>query len=68
MKTAILILSLTLVGCATPPQWLASYYNNQDPCQNVNNQPNWCGGGSRTYIYTTPHQQPLGIQSGYIKK
>jgi starvation-inducible outer membrane lipoprotein len=33
MKTLILILALTLVGCATPPKWLAAHYNNQDPCQ-----------------------------------
>lgn len=75
MKTVAILLSLALVGCATPPQWLASYYNNQDACQSQNwyknggQQPRYCGAGSaRTYIYTTPHQAPLGYQSGYVKK
>jgi len=70
MKAVALLISLTLVGCATPPRWLAAHYNSQDPCQNAKTMPNWCGAGGsgRAVIYTTPHQAPLGYESGYVKK
>lgn len=70
MKTVALLLSLTLVGCATPPRWLASHYNSQDPCQNVKTMPDWCGAGSsgRATIYATPYGSPIGAPVGYIKK
>lgn len=64
--SAMLVILLT--GCATPPQWLANYYDRQDPCQLQNNGgrlPSWCGAGSgtRTYIYDNQ-----GRQIGYTKK
>lgn len=46
----------TLSGCATAPQWLASYYDQQDPCQVKHRpagyeRPSWCGAGnSRTKL------------------
>lgn len=69
MKTLMAgILTLALTGCATPPQWLAAYFDSQDPCQNVRAMPSWCGAASgRTVIYSTPHQGPLGAQIGYTK-
>ena len=30
----ILLICLMLTGCATPPQWLATMYDSNDPCQN----------------------------------
>lgn len=70
MKTVALLISLTLMGCATAPRWLAAHYNSQDPCQNAKTMPDWCGAGSsgRTTIYSTPNQQPIGAPIGYIKK
>lgn len=61
MKIYTLVLSLLLTGCATPPQWLASMYDNNDPCQRVEliktgQYPSYCGGGSKRYVtrdYTT---------------
>lgn len=74
MKLTALLLSLTLVGCATPPQWLASFYNDKDGCQSQNwhrnggTQPSYCGAGSgRTVIYSTPTANPIGAPVGYTK-
>lgn len=46
MKYLVLVLALS--GCATPPQWMADYYDSRDPCQIKNRPegyviPNWCG-------------------------
>ena len=53
-----------LTACATPPQWLATMYDNQDPCQRQNyqdKQPNWCGASAgRTYIYKGQGGAPVG--------
>lgn len=80
MKTAILVLSLTLAGCAgKPPSLLAAMYNNNDPCQlqnlkgttmdeKVANMPSFCGAsGNRQYIYSTPKNQAVGAPVGYVK-
>lgn len=65
---SIILSTALLSGCATPPQWLANHYNSLDPCQR-DPMPNWCGATTnRVTIYSTPNQQPLGYQSGYIKK
>lgn len=74
MRTAILILSLALTGCAgNPPRLLAEFYDRQDPCQlrnNGGNYPSFCGRGSqgRQTIYATPTGAPIGNPVGYIKK
>jgi starvation-inducible outer membrane lipoprotein len=57
MKNLIVILSVVLTGCASPPTWLANYYNSQDKCQNYyqvpNYQyPNYCGASKGT-VYIT---------------
>lgn len=71
MRTAILVLSLALTGCATAPSFLARAYNNADPCQlqnNGGNLPSFCGAGSgRTVIYSTPTGNPVGAPIGYTK-
>jgi len=80
MKTVIaLVLLVNLTACATPPQWLASMYDRNDPCQTgVGNEqrrqelgrpvgyraPDYCGYGSnRTFIYNNNN-----IRQGYISK
>lgn len=70
MKLTALLLSLTLVGCAVPPRWLAAHYNSQDPCQSAKTMPDWCGAGGsgRATIYSTPNGNPVGAPVGYIKK
>lgn len=69
MKTLMAItITVAITGCASPPRWLATHFDNMDPCQRVNAQPSWCGASAgRTVIYSTPHQQPLGAQIGYTK-
>lgn len=75
MKTFLLTITCCILGgCGTygEPLFLAAIYDNNDPCQRQNwvngQQPRYCGAGSsRTYIYTTPHQAPIGTQSGYLK-
>ena len=68
MRYAI-ILSITLTGCASPPQWMANYYDRQDPCQNHAKvdayiPPSFCGASAnRAYIYA-----PNGAKIGYIKR
>lgn len=32
MKLVIIILALNLTACATPPHWLANYYDRADIC------------------------------------
>lgn len=72
MKKLLLIITAgVLAGCATPPRWVSAMYDNQDACQHKNAQgqyPSYCGAGrSQMAIYSTPNQQPIGAQSGYIK-
>ena len=43
-------LALMLTACATPPQFVSSYFNAQDPCQIQNKpagyqRPDFCGAG-----------------------
>lgn len=80
MKTVIaLVLLVNLVGCAQAPQWLASMYDRNDPCQTgaYSQQrreelgrpvgyraPDYCGtGSSRTFIYNSNY-----TRQGYIQK
>lgn len=58
-------LILLLGGCATPPVWLAEYYNSQDPClRSINEMPSWCGAGSgsKQTIYDSNNRR-----IGYVK-
>jgi hypothetical protein len=56
---------LLLGGCATPPVWLAEYYNSQDPClRSMNEMPSWCGSGTTT-VKTYDTNRKL---TGYIEK
>ena len=55
MRFIIIFAVLGLTGCATPPQWLANYYDSQDPCQNYYKVPNYqypsfCGAGKGARI------------------
>ena len=56
MKPLIIILALTLGGCATPPKWLATMYDNQDPCQK-DPYLQYCGAAGsvqvRSYVRST---------------
>jgi hypothetical protein len=70
MRVPVLLLSLTLVGCAgcaAPFEMYARYQNTQDPCQRQNNggvYPEWCGAGAgKSYIYKGQGGAPIG----YIK-
>ena len=63
MKYLLIAILLMLTGCAgMPPQWLANYYDNQDPClqavKNNTRQPSFCGAAnsrSTTHVrQTTP--------------
>ena len=58
MKIIALVLTLVLPGCASAPNWLATMYDNNDPCQLQNNHgkyPSHCGsrGGVVTRDWTT---------------
>ena len=70
-RVTIIILAVLTTACATPPRWVSAMYDNQDTCQHKNAQgqyPSYCGAGrSQMTIYSTPNQQPIGAQSGYIK-
>jgi hypothetical protein len=64
-KILMIISILTLYGCATPPIWLAAYYDSQDPCQRpLAEMPNWCGSGTTT-VKTYDTNRKL---TGYIEK
>jgi len=71
MKYRLVLSVLLLTGCATPPAWLASYFDHGDPCQTRPElarppgyqMPNWCGAAlGRRSIYNTADQRV-----GYIK-
>jgi len=71
VKTLItVILAVNLVGCATPPQWLAHMYDSADPCQSQNNggqYPSFCGASSgRVYVYDRAYSS--GPAVGYIQQ
>lgn len=67
MKIIILLVAVTLTGCAAPFELYARYQNTQDPCQrHVNGgvYPEWCGAGAgKSHIY----QGQGGAPIGYIK-
>jgi hypothetical protein len=71
MKIAALALAVTLTGCGTygEPLILARMYDSADHCQRFP-QPSYCGAGtrSRTTIYATPTNNPIGAPVGYTKK
>ena len=79
MKIIVLMIAFAVTGCATPPQWLASHFDDLDRCQPRNlqgataqeraqNQPKYCGSSrGRTVIYSTPQAQPLGAPIGYTQ-
>jgi len=71
MKYILVVIALSLTGCATPPRWLASHFDSLDPCQIKDwrdPQPKFCGASAgRTTIYSTPQGQPLGAPIGYTK-
>lgn len=49
MKIIALVFTMALTGCASAPNWLASMYDNNDPCQLQNNKgvyPSHCGKGN----------------------
>jgi hypothetical protein len=58
MTKLIILFALTvnLLGCATPPRFLANMYDNNDTCQQTHliqtgQYPSWCGASnSKTYI------------------
>lgn len=69
MKSLIVLSALVVTGCATPPQWLANYYDGNDPCQVKNyggdwsKIPSYCGSSNnRVYIYNNYSER-----LGYIK-
>jgi hypothetical protein len=59
MKILAIGLCLLLTACAgQPPKWMATYYNNQDPCQRTEllytaQYPSYCGGASGKAQYVT---------------
>lgn len=63
MRNMVLILiSVVLTACATPPQWVSDYFNAQDPCQKTQT-PGYCGAGNnRIWVYNTNNQR-----AGYIR-
>lgn len=60
MRVILILLTCSLTACATPPAWLANYYDRADPCQTqefsringarlkpANYQPpSYCAGGA----------------------
>jgi hypothetical protein len=61
MKTILVVLALTLTGCASPPRFLAAMYDNNDPCQRVEliktgQYPSFCGRGSGTSYVTRDYK------------
>ena len=60
MKTILVVLALTLTGCAQPPRWLANMYDNNDPCQSkgvANYQyPSFCGASAGTSYVTRDYR------------
>lgn len=72
MRILVIIISMALTGCATPPTWLAAHFDSLDRCQIKHwqdPQPSYCGASSgRTVIYSTPQGQSLGAPIGYTKK
>ena len=76
MKTLIIVFAVLLTGCATPPQFLANYFDRNDICQTREfadngarlkpqgyQQPYGCGGGRTT---TAVVRNNAGQQIGVI--
>ena len=68
---ALLILS-SLSGCATPPRFIANYYNSQDPCQSYGKpqgwqRPDWCYTNNNSYLVTTQRLGPGAARITVIK-
>jgi starvation-inducible outer membrane lipoprotein len=65
----LLVFSLLLSGCATPPQWLANHFDQQDPCQTRAElgrplgytAPGWCGGSGKRQVYYDMQNRPVGF-------
>lgn len=64
------LIVLLLSGCATPPQFLADYYNRKDPCQpykhnadvRYENRPSFCGAGNNVIgVIRTTTGKPVNI-------
>ena len=51
LKSIVVLVTLILIsGCATPPRWLSTMYDNADPCQTRMRakdykMPSFCGKG-----------------------
>lgn len=55
MKLVLILLTVSLTGCANAPRLLAAMYDNNDPCQQTHliatgQYPSWCGGTGKTYV------------------
>lgn len=63
----IAAITITLSGCATPPPWLAHYFDSQDPCQSRGEAhykyPNFCGAGGKSMARTIYDSQGRVIGS-----
>ena len=60
MKLILLLLTVTLTGCAVPPKFVSHYFDSQDPCQSAGKKkdwvrPDWCWSGT-SYLIT---KQPI---------
>ena len=57
------LLILLLSGCATPPQFLAAYYNSNDPCQlKTEARPSFCGAGGKVIgVVRTVTGKPVNV-------
>jgi hypothetical protein len=67
MKTLIVLLSLSLTACATPPQWVSNYFNAQDLCQS-SRPPGFCGAGLYAQSRNQQSQpaRPIYNSNGHI--
>ena len=68
-KLAVAMSVAALSGCATPPDWLANYYDSKDPCQAAQVQrtgtmPSWCLAPKPAARIQTS----TGATIGYIRK
>ena len=51
----LLVLSLSLTACQTPPRFVSNYFNSNDPCQYAGKRegyqlPNWCGASAGSVV------------------
>jgi hypothetical protein len=55
------LIVLLLTGCATPPQFIANYYNDADLCQKAQ-RPSFCGAGNNVIgVVRTTTGKPVNI-------